>query len=84
MHPKNGVVLQEENGEGILFDPLTLLTAWLNDSAILVWKSLEEGKTPEEIALRLSDSFEGLSRENAIQDVTETLESLRLSGFLES
>ena len=48
-YPKPDLILEEEKGEAILFDPDSLLTAWLNQSGISIWKALVKGKTPLEI-----------------------------------
>ena len=77
-------MLEEENGEAILFDRESLLTAWLNETAIHVWKDLREGKNPDEIRSHFQELYDGLSSEEAGQDIREILDAFYQYGFLEN
>lgn len=83
MKIKKNLLLEEENGEAILFDRESLLTAWLNETAILVWKDLKEGKDLKQIILHFQELYEGLSSEEAEKDIQTILDTFHQYGFLE-
>ena len=83
MKIKKGISLEEENGEAILFDRESLLTAWLNETSILIWKDLREGKNSEAITLHLQEIYQDLSPEAAQEDVRMILKSFQQYGFIE-
>ncbi|MBE6708104.1 MAG: PqqD family protein [Ruminococcaceae bacterium] len=54
----------------------------LNSTARDVWVWLDEGKSPEEISVLLSDKY-NVPRESTFADVTEMIEKMEKAGFLE-
>ena len=57
--PINNVVVTDfDGGEGILVDLNTKKYYQLNETAMVVWKGLEKGKTPNEIAADITSSYE--------------------------
>ena len=52
------VVTDFDGGEGILVDLNTKKYYQLNETAMVVWKGLEQGKTTSDIAADLSSSYE--------------------------
>ena len=57
--PGNHVVVTDfDAGEGILVDLNTKKYYQLNETAMIVWKGLEQGKTTGEIAADLTSSYE--------------------------
>lgn len=55
---KHVVVTDFEGGEGILVDLNTKKYYQLNETAMIVWKGLERGKTTGEIAADITSSYE--------------------------
>lgn len=58
MPGKHVVVTDFEGGEGILVDLNTKKYYQLNETAMIVWKGLEKGKTMGEIAADITSSYE--------------------------
>lgn len=52
------VVTDFDGGEGILVDLNTKKYYQLNETAMVVWKGLEQGKTTGEIAADITSSYE--------------------------
>lgn len=55
---KHVVVTDFDGGEGILVDLNTKKYYQLNETAMIVWKGLEKGKTMREIATDITSSYE--------------------------
>ena len=55
---KHVVVTDFDGGEGILVDLNTKKYYQLNETAMIVWKGLENGKTTDEIAADITSSYE--------------------------
>ena len=55
---KHVVVTDFDGGEGILVDLNTKKYFQLNETAMIVWKGLEKGKTTNEIADDITSSYE--------------------------
>ena len=55
---KHVVVTDFDGGEGILVDLNTKKYYQLNETAMIVWKGLEKGKTMGEIAADITSSYE--------------------------
>ena len=55
---KHVVVTDFEGGEGILVDLNTRKYYQLNETAMVVWKGLEQGKTTNEIAADITSAYE--------------------------
>lgn len=53
----------------------------LNDTAALIYEQLQAGKTVEEAADALVEVYD-VTRETALADVQETIESLREAGVI--
>ena len=59
LSPGNHVVVTDfDGGEGILVDLNTKKYFQLNETAMIVWKGLEKGKTTNEIADDITSSYE--------------------------
>ena len=57
--PENQVICTEfEGGEGILVDLQTRRYYQLNETALLVWKSLENGTDIDEIVSQLTNDYD--------------------------
>ena len=82
MKIKKNLLLEEENGEAILFDRESLLTAWLNETAILVWKDLKAEKTLKEIQFHFQEIYLDLSAEEAAKDIQTILDTFHQYGFI--
>lgn len=55
---KHVVVTDFDGGEGILVDLNTKKYYQLNETAMVVWKGLEQGKTTNEIAADITSNYE--------------------------
>ena len=55
---KHVVVTDFDGGEGILVDLNTKKYYQLNETAMIVWKGLEKGKTAGEIAAEITSDYE--------------------------
>ena len=55
---KHVVVTNFDGGEGILVDLNTKKYYQLNETAMIVWKGLEKGKSTDEIAADITSSYE--------------------------
>lgn len=55
---KHVVVTDFDGGEGILVDLNTKKYYQLNETAMIVWKGLEQGKDTDEIATDITSSYE--------------------------
>lgn len=58
MPGKHVVVTDFDGGEGILVDLNTKKYYQLNETAMVVWKGLEQGKTTREIVADITSSYE--------------------------
>jgi hypothetical protein len=58
MTGKHVVATDFEGGEGILVDLNTKKYYQLNETAMVVWKGLEQGKTKHEIAADITSNYE--------------------------
>ena len=55
---KHVVATDFDGGEGILVDLNTKKYYQLNETAMMVWKGLEQGKTTTEIAVDITSNYE--------------------------
>ena len=75
--PYEHIVFTEFDGtEGILVDLNTKKYYQLNETAMLIWKSLEKGLPAAEIADQITASYE-VTPEAALQNVTETVKDFQ-------
>ena len=54
----------------------------LNETGHMLWTLLEDGKTPEDMAVALTNEYE-VSYEQAFADVSEFIEMLKKAGCVE-
>lgn len=69
---KHVVVTDFDGGEGILVDLNTKKYFQLNETAMVVWKGLEQGKTVGEIAHDITAQYE-VAPDNAVRSVERIL-----------
>jgi 2-keto-3-deoxy-L-rhamnonate aldolase RhmA len=80
--PQEHVVFSEfDAGEGILVDLNTKKYFQLNETAIIVWRGLENNLPLEEIVAQITDAYE-VSTEHANESVRKLIESLRALKLL--
>lgn len=78
----NQVVFTDFDGkEGILVDLNTKKYYQINETAMLIWKALEERKTVNEIVDDVIASYD-VSREHATESVKRLLEHLRRNNLV--
>jgi len=71
------VVTDFDGGEGILVDLNTKRYFQLNETAMIVWKGLEQGKSISEIVADFTDSYE-VEPDRATLSVERLLNSFQL------
>jgi len=70
-----------EGGEGILVDLNTKRYYRLNETAALIWRSLEQRKSAAEIAAEFEATYE-VTQEHARQSIGKLLERLETSKLV--
>ena len=68
---KHVVVTDFDGGEGILVDLNTKKYYQLNETAMIVWKGLEQGKTTAQIATDITSNYEV-----ALERATDSVERI--------
>jgi hypothetical protein len=80
--PHEHVVFTEfDAGEGVLVDLNTKKYFQLNETAVVVWRGLEEGLSAEEIAARVTSRYE-VDAGRASESVRRVLENFRDLGLV--
>ena len=75
------VVTDFDGGEGILVDLNTKKYFQLNETAMVVWKGLEQGKTVGQIASDITGEYE-VALENATRSVERILDNFQTYKLL--
>lgn len=70
--------------EVILFHSATNKFCVLNRTSSFIWSQLKEPTTSEEITQRLGDSFSGVTRDQAMSDVDNTIREMLELGLIVS
>jgi hypothetical protein len=78
---KHVVVTDFDGGEGILVDLNTKKYYQLNETAMVVWKALEQGKSVGEIANDITANYE-VALENATRSVERILANFQTYKLL--
>lgn len=79
--PQNQIICTEfDGGEGILVDLQTKRYYQLNETALMVWKNLEEGTPLDEIVSKLTASYDvgSAHARGSVEDLVARLQSYRL------
>jgi Coenzyme PQQ synthesis protein D (PqqD) len=82
MPGKHVVVTDFDGGEGILVDLNTKKYYQLNETAMVVWKGLEKGKTMSEIVSDITSNYE-VAQDHAtisVQKIVDNFQSYKLVG----
>ncbi|WP_456396611.1 HPr-rel-A system PqqD family peptide chaperone [Desulfurobacterium sp.] len=79
MNKLNRLAISEE---GFIFDPETGNSFTVNKTGLFILNLLKESKDVEDIVEALTEEFE-VDREEAMRDVTDFLEQLRLMGLID-
>ena len=84
MPGKHVVVTDFDGGEGILVDLDTKKYYQLNETAMVVWKGLERGKSMGEIVDDITSSYEVASDHAtvSVQRIVDNFQSYKLLGTL--
>jgi PqqD family protein of HPr-rel-A system len=72
----------ELNGELLLFNGATNKFFVMNSTAAFLWEQMKQPTGEEELASALCQHFNGATREQAREDVKETLKNLKELGLL--
>ncbi len=77
---KHVVVTDFDGGEGILVDLNTKKYYQLNETAMIVWKGLEKGRSTNEIAADITSSFEvGLDKAQvSVERIVDNFQTYKL------
>ena len=78
---KHVVVTDFDGGEGVLVDLNTKKYFQLNETAMIVWRGLEQGKSPGEIADDITGQYE-VALENATRSVERIVDNFRTYKLL--
>jgi hypothetical protein len=78
---KHVVVTDFDGGEGVLVDLNTKKYFQLNETAMVVWRGLEQGKTLGEIADDITRRYE-VATENATRSVERIVDNFRTYKLL--
>lgn len=81
MPGKHVVVTDFDGGEGILVDLNTRKYFQLNETAMVVWKGLEQGKTTGEIVAEITESYQ-VAPENATLSVERIVDNFQTYKLL--
>ncbi len=77
------VSCREEGPEGgLLFNPDTDQVLVINGTGLLIWRALEEPRTPEQIVTTLVEQCEDVPTGEVEQDVREFVNTLQEKGFI--
>ena len=79
---KHVVVTDFDGGEGILVDLNTKKYYQLNETAMIVWKGLEKGKTMSEIVADITSNYD-VAQDHAtvsVQRIVDNFQSYKLVG----
>jgi hypothetical protein len=79
---KHVVVTDFDGGEGILVDLNTKKYYQLNETAMIVWRGLEQGKTMSEIVAEIISKYEvALDKATAsVQRIVDNFQTYKLVG----
>lgn len=77
MKINKNLILKEEDGEAILFDKDTLLTIWLNETGIIIWKDIRKGLTEKQIFEHLKKIYIDVSEKDIKNDVKMFMNNLK-------
>ena len=79
---KHVVVTDFDGGEGILVDLNTKRYYQLNETAMVVWKGLEKGKTMSEIVADITATYEVAPDKatRSVQRIVDNFQSYKLVG----
>ncbi len=79
---KHVVVTDFDGGEGILVDLNTKKYFQLNETAMIVWRGLEQGKSVGEIANDITNNYEvALDRAtNSVERILDNFQTYKLLG----
>ena len=82
MPGKHVVVTDFDGGEGILVDLNTKKYFQLNETAMVVWKGLEKGKTMGEIVADITNHYEVAPDQAtlSVQRIVDNFQSYKLVG----
>jgi Coenzyme PQQ synthesis protein D (PqqD) len=70
------VFTEFDAGEGVLVDLNTKKYFQLNETAVVVWRGLEEGLSPEEIVGRFTSAYD-VEEAHAAESVRKAIENFR-------
>ncbi len=72
---KDEIILAEVDGEGMMIDVERSTSYFLNETALLITKMVNEGKTVEEIKLALLEQYE-VGEEELEKDIQDFMDKL--------
>ncbi|HZI50129.1 MAG TPA: PqqD family protein [Pyrinomonadaceae bacterium] len=82
--PFDHIVFTEfDDSEGILVDLNTKKYYQLNETAMLIWKGLEQGLGPREIADQIVESYE-ITANDAVRNVDEIVAKFQMYSLVSS
>ncbi len=79
--PNSKSILTEANGQGMLIDIENGVSLFLNDTALLIYKQLNENKSREEIEKLFLEEFD-VSAVEARKDIEDFITLLNKKGIV--
>lgn len=81
--PGKDIVFTDFDGEGMIVDLNTKQYFRLNETAALIWRSLERAKPIDEIVAELQSQYE-VTREHATSSIEKLLEKLAANNLVQT
>lgn len=88
MKIKSGFLLKEIAGSFVvvpvgqdLVDFSSMVT--INETGAFLWKLIENGSSAEEMCQKLLSEYEGISKEDALNDINDFVNALKENNILE-
>ncbi len=81
LHRRSDVREQPDDGETVLFDPLSRRTFYLNETALHVWRDCDGRRTLLDIARRQASRY-GIDLDDALDDVEQIVVTLAEAGLI--
>ncbi len=75
-------IVAEAKGEGVVLFPERRCLVHMNETGIFVFKKLQQGYSPEQIAKMISEEYD-VDEKRALKDIEEFIISMKEKGILD-
>lgn len=66
----------------MLLEPTARKFCALNFASCVIWARLQEPASPEQLAQHITDTFQGVSKDDALRDVEEIIQEMTSLGIV--